>query len=137
MSLPTHEHKYRRVDRRPESSDVRCETSSNDLPFSSSVAVAIDGCGGGSIVIGGGVSCSFNLFQDKQEPSRADAILDLFTTSRPGLITGVTVSLGLGNHDVILTDSRMAAANVNLALGTVSVRREATSDASKEIIYFT
>ena len=60
-----------------------------------------------------------------------------WTCSRPADPAGVTVSLELGDHDVILTDSRLAAANVNLTLGTVSVRQEATSDASKETFYFT
>ena len=60
-----------------------------------------------------------------------------WTCSRPADPAGVTVSLGLGDHDVILTDSRLAARNVNLAPGTVSVRQEATSDASRETIYFT
>ena len=60
-----------------------------------------------------------------------------WTCTLPADPAGVTVILGLGDHDVILTDSRLAAANVNLTLGTVSVRQEATSDASKDTIYFT
>ena len=69
------------------------------------------------------------LHQANHEPTRGEAILDMFLTNRPSLITKITVIPRLDDHDINLTDSRLKAPNVKQTPRTISIWKKANSEA--------
>ena len=54
------------------------------------------------------------LHQTNDLPTKSDAILDIFLTNRPGLVTKTTIIPGLGDYGIVLTDSCIKAAKHRL-----------------------
>ena len=72
------------------------------------------------------------LYQANDKPTRGDNILDLFLTNRPNLLTRCTTIPALGDHDIVLTDSKTKATRVKPVARKVSIWKKADFDTIKK-----
>ena len=52
---------------------------------------------------------TFNLEQQQKLPTRADRVLDLFCTNKPGLTKSIHVIPGLSDHEIVCVDCDLRA----------------------------
>ena len=72
------------------------------------------------------------LQQTNGEPTRGDAILDVFLTNRPNLVSRSTVVPGLSDHDILLVDSNIRAMRVKPPQRTIYLWGKANESKIRE-----
>ena len=72
------------------------------------------------------------LQQTNGEPTRGDAILDVFLTNRPNLVSRSTVVPGLSDHDILLVDSNIRATRVKPPQRTIYLWGKANESKIRE-----
>ena len=71
------------------------------------------------------------LSQTVREETRQKNILDLFCTNRPNLVVRTKIIPRLGDHDIVLTDSRLKAKKIKPVPHKISIWKKADFDAIK------